>query len=77
MWFLSPHVMHYAPNVSNEDVGGAFPAPEVMQYYIQPGRWPASPAPFVIMPGPHGYHIQMLGVTVLAEVKRARRARSC
>jgi hypothetical protein len=37
-----------------------------MQYYIQHGRWPASPAPFVIMPGPHGYDIQMLGVAEAA-----------
>src|SRR6266851_3917876 len=67
---MNPHVMHYAPNVSNEDVGGAFPAPEVMQYYIQHGRWPASPAPFVILPGPHGYHIQMLGVTEAAAITK-------
>ena len=33
-----PHVMHYAPNVSNEDVGGAFRR-RVMQH-IQHGRWP-------------------------------------
>ena len=71
---MNPHVMHYAPNVSNEDVGGAFPAPEVMQYYIQHGRWPASPAPFVIMPGPHGYHIQMLGVTEAAAIAKEHEA---
>jgi hypothetical protein len=70
----NPHVMHYAPNVSNEDVGGAFPAPEVMHYYIQHGRWPASPAPFVIMPGPHGYHIQMLGVTEAAAIAKEHEA---
>ena len=57
-----PHVMHYAPNVSNEDVGGAFPAPEALRYYSEHGRWQASPSPFVIMQGPHGYHIQFLGV---------------
>jgi hypothetical protein len=66
----NPHVMHYAPNVSNEDVGGAFPAPEAMRYYSQHGRWPASPSPFVIMPGPHGYHIQILGVTETAAITR-------
>ncbi len=66
----NPHVMHYAPNVSNEDVGGAFPAPEVLRYYIEHGRWPASPSPFVIMTGPHGYHIQILGVTETAAITK-------
>ena len=46
-----PHVMYYAPNVSNEDIGG--PKPEL----------PPPMVPFVIMPGPHGYFIQMLGLT--------------
>jgi hypothetical protein len=45
-----PHVMYYAPNVSNEDIGGAKP---------QPG----SLYPFVILHGPHGYSIQFLGQT--------------
>ena len=41
-----PHVMYYAPNVTNQEIGG-----------IQPG---SGPYPFVIMPGPHGYMIQFL-----------------
>jgi hypothetical protein len=45
-----PHVMYYAPNVSNEDIGGAPPKP-------------GSQYPFVILHGPHGYSIQFLGVT--------------
>jgi hypothetical protein len=61
-----PHVMHYAPNVSSEDVGAAPPKPEDLRYYSQHGRWPASPSPFVIMHGPHGYHIQFLGVAETA-----------
>ena len=65
-----PHVMHYAPNVSGEDVGAAFPTPEALRYYSQHGRWPASPSPFVIMPGPHGYHIQFLGVTETAAITK-------
>jgi hypothetical protein len=65
-----PHVMHYAPNVSNEDVGAAFPSPEALHYYSQHGRWPASPSPFVIMPGPHGYHVQFLGVTETAAITK-------
>src|SRR5215813_11365869 len=28
-----PHVMHYAPNVSNEEVGGAMPSAEEFRYY--------------------------------------------
>ena len=66
----NPHVMHYAPNVSNEDVGGAFPSPEALRYYSEHGRWSASPSPFVIMPGPHGYHIQTLGVTETAALTK-------
>jgi hypothetical protein len=65
-----PHVMHYAPHVSNEDVGAAFPTSEVLRYYSQHGRWPASPSPFVIMHGPHGYHIQFLGVTEAAAITK-------
>jgi len=51
-----PHVMYYAPNVSTEDVGGAKPG--------------SSPYPFVIMPGPHGYFIQFLGVTERASITK-------
>jgi hypothetical protein len=58
-----PHVMHYAPNVSNADVGGAIPSPERLRYFSQHGRWPDSPDPFVILHGPHGYMVQFLGVT--------------
>jgi hypothetical protein len=58
-----PHVMHYAPNVSNEDVGGATPKPEQLRYFGEHGRWPESPSPFVILHGPHGYMVQFLGVT--------------
>jgi hypothetical protein len=50
-----PHVKYYAPNVSNEDVGGG--APE-----------PGSPYPFVILHGPHGYNVQMLGKTEKAAI---------
>ena len=58
-----PHVMHYAPNVSNEDVGGAKPTAEQLGYFSQHGRWPSSPDPFVILHGAHGYFIQFVGVT--------------
>ena len=43
-----PHVMYYAPNVSNANIGG--------------GKL-GSMYPFVIMPGPHGYNVQLLGQT--------------
>jgi len=43
-----PHVMYYAPNVSNEDIGGGKGG----------GMYP-----FVIMPGLHGYIVQLLGLT--------------
>jgi hypothetical protein len=51
-----PHVMYYAPNVSNEDVGG-----------VKPG---SSPYPFVILPGAHGYSVQFLGVTERAAITK-------
>ncbi len=49
-----PHVMHYAPNVSNQDVGGANPKAEELRYFSEHGRWPDSPSPFVILHGPYG-----------------------
>jgi len=41
-----PHVMYYAPNVTNEDIGGG----------KRRGMYP-----YIIMPGPHGYIVQPLG----------------
>src|SRR6267154_989731 len=65
-----PHLMHYAPNVSNEDVGGANPTPEQLHYFSEHGRWQASPDPFVILHGPHGYFIQFVGVTERAAINK-------
>ncbi|MBI1769588.1 MAG: hypothetical protein HYR67_14565 [Bacteroidetes bacterium] len=48
-----PHIMYYAPDVSNKDVGGAKPG----------GMYP-----FVILHGPHGYNIQFLGLTERAAI---------
>ena len=53
-----PHVMYYAPNVSNENIGG-----------LKPGL-PPPMYPFVIMPGPHGYFIQMLGRAEKAAINK-------
>jgi hypothetical protein len=53
-----PHVMYYAPNVSKEDIGGVKPSPD-------------TPYPFVILPGPHGYMIQLLGRTEKAAITKA------
>ena len=50
-----PHIMYYAPNVSNEDIGGG----KLGGMY-----------PFVIMPGPQGYFIQFLGLTERAAINR-------
>ena len=60
-----PHIMHYAPNVSDEEVGGAIPTPEHMHSFVTRGHWPdgSYQYPFVIFQGPHGYLIQFLGVT--------------
>lgn len=53
-----PHIMHYAPNVTNADVGG-MPCP------------PCAPYPFVFEPGPHGYIIQRLGDAESARIVAA------
>jgi len=50
-----PHVMYYAPGVSNEDIGGG----ELGGMY-----------PFVIMHGHHGYIIQPLGLTERAAINK-------
>ncbi len=50
-----PHVMYYAPDVSNEDIGG--------------GKL-GGMEPFVILHGHHGYIIQPLGVTERAAVNK-------
>ena len=50
-----PHVMYYAPDVSNEDIGG--------------GK-PGGMNPFVILHGHHGYMIQPLGVTERAAINK-------
>lgn len=51
-----PHVMYYAPNVSNEEIGGAKPG--------------TGPDPFVILHGPHGYMVQFLGATEKAAINK-------
>jgi hypothetical protein len=48
-----PHVMYYAPDVSNEDIGG--------------GK-PGGADPFVILHGHHGYMIQAFGLTERAAI---------
>lgn len=62
--------MHYAPNVANDAVGGATPAPEELSHFTQHGHWRNNPDPFVISRGPHGYMIQHLGVTERAAIHK-------
>ncbi|MGH7493344.1 MAG: hypothetical protein ACREOO_13265 [bacterium] len=50
-----PHVMYYAPNVSNEDIGAGEPL---------------GPYPIVILHGHHGYMIQPLGLTERAALNK-------
>jgi hypothetical protein len=50
-----PHVMYYAPGISNHDIGGGTPG---------------GLEPFVILPGHHGYMVQGLGLTERAAVNR-------
>ena len=62
----NPHVMYYAPNVSNEDMGGKPPSIRFEGYaMIVSGLYP-----FVIMPGPHGYMIHLLGPTERAAINK-------
>jgi len=51
----NPHVMYYAPDVSNGDIGG--------------GK-PGGMEPFVILHGRHGYMIQPYGVTERAAINK-------
>jgi hypothetical protein len=55
MTMSMPHVMYYAPNLTDWDVGG-MPCP------------PCAPYPFVFEPGPHGYIIQRLGEKETAKI---------
>ena len=49
-----PHYMFYAPNVSNEDIGGLF----------------GGAHPFILFEGPHGYIIQFAGLTEKAVINK-------
>ncbi len=61
-----PHVMYYAPYVSNEDMGGKPPSIQFAGYrMIVSGFYP-----FVIMPGPHGYMIHLLDLTERAAINK-------
>jgi hypothetical protein len=53
-----PHMMHYAPNVSNEDLGFVPPSAGDLRDFIALGGWRHPPHPFIIHHGPHGYVIQ-------------------
>jgi len=77
---IVPHVMHYAPDVSNDAVGAVMPSPEAFTHFVEHGRWRENPDPFVIMRGPHGFLVQFLGVTERAAIAKeyeAMLARLC
>lgn len=61
-----PHVMYYAPYVSNEDIGGKAPSIQLDGYRMIVGGF----YPFVIMPGPYGYMIQFLDLTERAAINK-------
>jgi hypothetical protein len=65
-----PHVMHYAPHVSNKDIGGAIPTPKEFRYFHQHRHWPDNTYPFVILQGPHGYTVQFLGATARGAINK-------
>jgi len=54
--------MHYAPNVSNEDVGGAADS-RTTHYFSEHVAWQASPDPFAHTSGATDYFVQFGGVT--------------
>jgi hypothetical protein len=56
----NPHVMHYAPNVSNADLGGT--------------KQDMGPYPIVIREGPHGFAVQHLGKTETAAITKEHQA---
>jgi len=62
----NPHLMFYAPYVSNEDIGGKPPSIQFDDYRMIVGGF----YPFVIMPGPYGYMIQLLGLTERAAINK-------
>jgi hypothetical protein len=47
-----PHIMYYAPNVTNEDIAATR----------------GNPGPFVILSGQHGYIVQFIGKSETAEI---------
>ncbi len=49
-----PHYMFHAPHITNEDIGGKS----------------GSQYPFVLSPGPHGYIIQIVGLTEKAVINK-------
>ena len=51
-----PHVMYLAPNVSNQDIGGAEPGITTL--------------PFIIQEGPHGFIVNHVGEKERAEITR-------
>ena len=53
----NPHIMYYAPNLSNQDLGGTTPSFR-------------SAYPFVILEGPHGYSIQAIGTEERAAINK-------
>ena len=61
-----PHVMYYAPYVSNEDIGGTPPSIQFDGYRMKVRGF----YPFVIMPGPYGYMIQFLDLTERAAINK-------
>jgi hypothetical protein len=67
---IVPHVMHFVPNVTNADIGGAKPAGAEMEHFKEHGEWQHNPNPFVIHQGPHGYMVQFLGVTERAALRQ-------
>lgn len=65
-----PHVMYFAPNLTNRDVGGAMPTAEQFGYLSEHRHWPGDVYPFVILDGPHGYIVQFLGTAERAAITR-------
>ena len=53
--FNFPHYMFYAPNVTNEDIGGSFPPADY---------------PWAFRPGPHGFINLRAGKKEIADINK-------
>jgi hypothetical protein len=62
----NPHIMYYAPYVSNEDIGGKMPSVQ----YAGGQMKVSSTYPWVMQPGVHGYFIHFIDLMERAAINK-------